>query len=159
MRRERIPFGGFLCFAVRYDRKRLRGDEPLPKIRQKDKEREDEVNFDSYIEETRANAIEEIPQYYSTKEEALDNTENIYDNLFVSDSVTGNGSGSYTFDREKAKGLIQDAMYDDRFISHMDDMGFSSRDILDQGAEGIDVMLRCAALDQLDMEELINEAY
>lgn len=41
----------------------------------------------------------------------------------------------------------------------MDDMGFSSRDILDQGAEGIDVMLRCAALDQLDMEELINEAY
>ncbi len=70
------------------------------------------MNFDSYIEETRTNAIEEIPQYYSTKEEALDNTENIYDNLFVSDSVTGNGSGSYTFDREMAKGLIQDAMYD-----------------------------------------------
>lgn len=117
------------------------------------------MNFDSYIEETRTNAIEEIPQYYSTKEEALDNTENIYDNLFVSDSVTGNGSGSYTFDREKAKELIQDAMYDDRFISRMDDMGFSSRDLLDQGAEGIDVMLRCAALDRLDMEELINEAY
>lgn len=85
------------------------------------------MNFDSYIEETRTNAIEEIPQYYSTKKEALDNTENIYDNLFVSDSVTGNGSGSYTFDREKAKELIQDAMYDDRFISRMDDMGFSSR--------------------------------
>ena len=32
--------------------------------------------------------------------------ETLYDELWVDDSVTGNGSGSYTFNREKAKEYV-----------------------------------------------------
>ena len=36
--------------------------------------------------------------------------EDINDRLWTADSVTGNGSGSYTFDREKAREYVNDNM-------------------------------------------------
>ena len=40
-------------------------------------------------------------------EVTADNYSDIYDDLWVDDSVTGNGSGSYTFSRDEAKKYVE----------------------------------------------------
>lgn len=76
-----------------------------------------------------------------------DNYDEVYDDMFVSDSVTGNGSGSYFFSRYKAEEAlchnwvyIED-MLNDGFI---EDLG---RLLTEKGgAEAIDVSVRCYLL-------------
>lgn len=75
------------------------------------------------------------------------------DDLWVEDSVTGNGSGSYTFDREKARNLVQgdpDAL--DLIREMCREFGVESDEIaekfLDEDYEWFDVSLRCYLLNQ-----------
>lgn len=75
--------------------------------------------------------------------------EELYDELFLADSVTGNASGSYTFDSEKAKeyvlsdGLryIEDAIRD--FCISAEDVG---KHFVDGDWEWFDVTIRCSIL-------------
>ena len=56
----------------------------------------------------------------------------MYDALFTDDAVTGNGSGSYTFNAARAAENARDLAFDDEFIA--------------EAPEAVDVVARCLAL-------------
>lgn len=84
--------------------------------------------------------------YYDTETDFAD----VYDNLFVSDAVTGNASGSYTFNACQAKENVKDAIFDDYLLMVLENMGVSKENVVshifNQEYEGLDVMIRCAVL-------------
>lgn len=80
------------------------------------------------------------------------------DRLWVEDSVTGNGSGSYTCDPNEAKGYVDD---NKDLIHEAIDEGFMDRQKtaewwLDDYYESIDVSLRCYVLSQA-IDDAIEE--
>ena len=88
-----------------------------------------------------------------TSENREELEEQLNDDLFCYDSVTGNGSGSYTFNAWKAEeylchnlGLLAEAC---------EEFG-SSMDILKDGAEACDVTIRCYLLNQA-ISEVLDE--
>ena len=107
------------------------------------------------------NEIEDVKEYikdnYEKEEiEELDRDE-LYDELWIEDSVTGNGSGSYTFNTWKAEeyichnmNLVQEAY---------EEFGYEGIP-KDTGAEAMDVTIRCYLLGQAiekALEELKEE--
>lgn len=75
------------------------------------------------------------------------------------DSVTGNGSGSYYFNRYEAQETINERgiLFDDDFLGYIHDMGADLDELLTKGAEDVDVWARCCVLDyMLTDEELEN---
>lgn len=74
------------------------------------------------------------------------------EDLWVCDSVTGNASGSYTFNAWKAEeyiahnwGLLKEAVWE---------FGCDTENILDKGAEWCDVTIRCYLLNTAIYEVL-----
>ena len=65
----------------------------------------------------------------------------LYDELFTEDSVTGNGSGSYTFNREEAGKCLAGNF--DELADAIDEFGSDFEDIIRQGEEACDVKIRC----------------
>ena len=70
--------------------------------------------------------------------------EKLYDDLWVDDSVTGNASGSYTFNSYTAGanlvgnwGLLLEAL---------EEFGDSSENVIEKGEEWCDVTIRCYVL-------------
>lgn len=88
--------------------------------------------------------------------------EKLNDDLWMVDSVTGNGSGSYTFSRYEAEENICHNL--DLLGEALEEFG-GSCDILKDGAEAADVTIRCyllagaiaEALEELEDE--FNEAH
>ena len=119
-------------------------------------------NYLESVKEDVRNYIEEneIKVYKSNREE-IEQTLN--DDLFCEDSVTGNASGSYTFNRWQAEenlchnwGLLAEAL---------EEFGGSTGEALERGAEWADVTIRCyllpqaiaEVLDEIEEEEEDNE--
>lgn len=71
--------------------------------------------------------------------------EDLNEKLFVDDSVTGNASGSYTFNAWKAEEYLCHNL--DLLAEANEEFG-SSSDILSDGAEMCDVTIRCYLLGQ-----------
>lgn len=65
----------------------------------------------------------------------------LYNRLFMSDSVTGNASGSYTFSTWKAEENLCHNM--DLLEKALEEFGESDVNIFEKGAEWCDVMIRC----------------
>lgn len=114
------------------------------------------MNFRDYIEETKENAKEYITSewdYLKDKE-----SEEIFDILFLEDSVTGNGSGSFTFSTYQAEQNIAELIFDDEFIDELEqNFGGNLGDLIKRGAECVDVTARCLALYYVDIDEIIDE--
>lgn len=70
--------------------------------------------------------------------------EDIYDRLWICDSVTGNGSGSYTFNTYRAEMYL--AHNWDLLQEALDEFGVNGEDILEHGPEWCDVTIRCHLL-------------
>ena len=75
----------------------------------------------------------------------------VYDDFFNSDSVTGNGSGSYTFNSWVAEENLCHNM--DLLKEALDELGGELNDYIDS-AEACDVTIRCYVLGQLVGEEV-----
>lgn len=80
--------------------------------------------------------------------------ERLHDELWIDDAVTGNGSGSYTFNAYKAE----------EYLCHNTDLlGEALRelgcgiDYLEKGAEACDVTIRCYLLPQAIAEATEDE--
>lgn len=82
----------------------------------------------------------EINVYAENREEV---EERLNDDCWISDSVTGNGSGSYTFCAWKAEEYICHNL--DLLGEACEEFG-STADILKNGAEACDVTIRCYLL-------------
>ena len=76
------------------------------------------------------------------------------DHLWVDDSVTGNGSGSYTFSTWQAEENLCHNW--DLLEEALEDFGQTDVNILEKGAEWCDVTIRCYLLGQC-MDEVIDE--
>lgn len=80
--------------------------------------------------------------------------EKLNDELWTVDSVTGNASGSYTFNTWEAEENL--AHNWDLLAEALDEFGQDGTDVLRQGAEAMDVTIRCYLLGQA-IAEALNE--
>lgn len=113
------------------------------------------IAYQNFIDEVRNDLKAYILDRWDEKEfKDLDRDE-VYDEAFTEDSVTGNGSGSYFFNAWKAKESIFNMDEDllRETISEFDiDMSEHWGDW-----EYLDVSVRCYALGQIDIDELLDE--
>lgn len=115
------------------------------------------MTWEEYLEDTKDNAeayIVDAIKYADEEGESVPDFSDLHAEMESSDSVTGAGSGSYTYDREKAKENIQDIIYDEDFRTCLSDFGAD----LPVEAEEIDVTARIVALNELysDLEDYYN---
>ena len=75
--------------------------------------------------------------------------EKLNDELWTVDSVTGNASGSYTFNTWEAEENLAHNL-----AEALDEFGQDRTDVLRQGAESMDVTIRCYLLGQAIAEAL-----
>lgn len=78
----------------------------------------------------------------------------LYERLWISDSVTGNASGSYTFNTWQAEENLCHNW--DLLKEALEDFGETDVNILEKGAEWCDVTIRCYLLGQC-LDEVIDE--
>lgn len=82
----------------------------------------------------------------------------LYDELF-NDDVTGNASGSYTFDRAQAREYVEDnmklAVEAYRYFDHIDKFADA---IVEEDYEEIDVTIRCHLLGEV-LGEVLDTIY
>lgn len=95
---------------------------------------------------------EDIREYLENTDER--NYDVLYDEMFTADSVTGNGSGSYTFNTYEAEENICHNM--DLLKEAIEMFGGDYLSILEQGAEACDVTIRCYLLGQV-LQEVLEE--
>ena len=117
----------------------------------------------NYLEELKSdvkNYINEVASDYMDCEDMDELRDELYDNLWDEDSVTGNGSGSYTFNREKAKEYVSDNM--DLMVEaykEFDSIESLVDDLEALDFETIDVTIRCYLLSQALDEVLEDEDF
>lgn len=96
---------------------------------------------------------------YSDRDEL---EEYLNDTLWTEDSITGNASGSYTFNAYKAEEYICHNL--DLLNEAVQEFGYTEN-VLEKGAEWCDVTIRCYLLGQAivnvldDMEDELTEAF
>jgi len=80
------------------------------------------------------------------------------DDAWTADSVTGNGSGSYTFNTWESRQLISDLIWDDELLDMFKEFGYDHVP-MEKGAEHIDVSIRCFLVGEFadDVQELLDE--
>lgn len=99
------------------------------------------MTFKEYKEEIKSDI-----RNYLTENNLWDKDYDIlYDYLWIEDSVTGNGSGSYTFSRYQAEENVKDVIFDKELLDLFKEFG-DDRVPLEKGAEFIDVSIRCFLL-------------
>lgn len=117
----------------------------------------------NYLEELKSdvkNYINEVASDYMDCEDMDELRDELYDNLWDEDSVTGNGSGSYTFNREKAKEYVSDNL--DLMVEaykEYDSIESLVDDLEALDFETIDVTIRCYLLSQALDEVLEDEDF
>lgn len=122
------------------------------------------MNYNDYYQQVKNDAIEAIDeQFDSGYWDADTEWDVVYDNLFNDDAVTGNGSGSYTFNAAKALENVKDAVWDENIRRTLNDMGITSYRIADyienNDAEELDVIIRCIMLVEIynDIEKHFSD--
>ena len=124
----------------------------------------------NYLENVTADAAEYIRENYSA-EEIAENIrddrdgfmEKLNDEMWTADSVTGNGSGSYTFSTYDAEENICHNL--DLLGEAMEEFGCGPEYMMKNGPEACDVTIRCyllyraidRALDKLEEDDEIRE--
>ena len=80
--------------------------------------------------------------------------EKLNDILWIDDSVTGNASGSYFFNKYEAEEAL--AYNIELAAEALQEFGYNNVDILEKGAEWVDVIVRCYILSSC-IAEYIDE--
>lgn len=94
---------------------------------------------------------EEIVIHESERDEMI---EELNDLLWAEDSVTGNASGSYTFNAYQAEEYLCHNL--DLLIEACDEFGQDISDAIKRGAEFCDVTIRCYLLGQV-LNNVVND--
>lgn len=101
----------------------------------------------NYYEEVK----EDVKEYL--RDTDCRNFDELYDDMFLDDSVTGNGSGSYTFNRAEAEQNLNGNW--NLLLDAIKDYGYDCNPIAN-GAEWCDVMIRCYLLDSV-LSDVLKE--
>lgn len=115
----------------------------------------------NYLEAMKADVWEAIKENYNVKdyEDREEMEQTLNDELWTDDNVTGNGSGSYTFDNYKAREyVIADGI---EYVSDMcSEFGIEAEEIgkrfINEDWEWMDVSIRCYLLGQA-ISEVLDE--
>lgn len=109
--------------------------------------------WSEYQEEVKSDAMEFIRE----NAEYIGSWGDMYDSLFIDDSVTGNGSGSYYFNSYAAAEAIKDIIFDSDAVEEFKEMGYDGIPT-EEGAESCDVIARCICLELAagELEEYYN---
>lgn len=112
------------------------------------------MTLDDYRTQVREDAEEAVREGMG----CWDGFEECYESLFLDDSVTGNASGSYTFNAREAVENVSGIVFDDEFADMCRGFGYEGVPV-DKGPEALDVIARCLVLDELhwELEELFDE--
>ena len=105
------------------------------------------MNYD-YYEEMK----EDVRNYLKDTDER--DYDSLYDAMFVSDEITGNGSGSYTFSTYQAEENLCHNM--DLLREAAEEFGDDLGALIERGAETCDVTIRCYLLGQI-LPEVLEE--
>ena len=116
---------------------------------------------DTVREDIREYILENIDQYHYSDRDDLESQLN--DDFWTEDSVTGNGSGSYTFDRAKAKEyLFGDPKAVDYVKDLCDEYGLEASTVgehfMEEDWEYFDVSIRCYIMGWI-LGEVLDEIY
>ena len=103
------------------------------------------------INEYKEQIKNDLLDYAEEKKGYCDSMENFRDDAFIEDTVTGNGSGSYTFNSKQAEENIKDLIFSDELLQMFKDFGYD-RVPFEKGPEYIDVSVRCFLLDEVISE-------
>lgn len=114
------------------------------------------MDFREYVEETKENAKEYIRESWEyLKDKTI---EELQDDLFIADAVTGNASGSFTFNAYEAQQNVSGLIFDEYFINALKwNFGQDLGELIKRGAEIVDVTARCLALYEFDLDEIMEE--
>lgn len=112
------------------------------------------MDWSEYQEEVKADAIEAIKENL----EYVDSWDEMYDSLFVDDSVTGNCSGSYYCNSYKAEQAVSGIIFDEEAVDEFKAFGYDGIPT-EMGAETCDVIARCIALGLVsgELEDCYNQ--
>lgn len=115
------------------------------------------MNYNDYYQQVKNDAIDAIDEQFDCGYWDGDTEwDVVYDNLFIDDGVTGNGSGSYTFNAAEARENVADAIWDEKVLDALYNIGCDGEQIAqylrDGEAEALDVCIRCAMLGQVYSE-------
>lgn len=97
--------------------------------------------WSEYMEEVKLDAMDAIKENL----EYNDSWDEMYDSLFMDDSVTGNSSGSYYFNTAKAAEAVSGIIFDSDAVDEFKAMGYDCIPT-EEGAETCDVIARCICL-------------
>ena len=106
-----------------------------------------------YYENVKEDVKEYILENYEKDEIEGLAFDELYDDMWTADSVTGNGSGSYTFNTWEAEENICHNL--DLAAEAYEEFGYDGVKFED-GAEAIDVTIRCYLLGQV-LNEVLDE--
>ena len=118
--------------------------------------------FNEYIKQVEADGREWIVENLDHIDPDHDD---MVDELWAVDEVTGNGSGSYTFNTWKAWENIAGSNYgecllfDEDFTQELEDMDLNVAKLLEEGPEAIDVTARVMALYHVEWEDILEELF
>lgn len=122
------------------------------------------MNYNDYYQQVKNDAISAIDEQFDCGYWDGDTEwDVVYDNLFIDDGVTGNGSGSYFFNAAKAREAVADAIWDEKILNVLSEFGISGDRIAqylrDNDAESLDVCIRCAMLGEVygEIEEHFSD--
>lgn len=110
--------------------------------------------FDAVKDDVREYIAENKSEYIGMSKE--DMIEKLSDDLWDEDSVTGNASGSYTFNTYQAEEYLCHNW--DLLNEAMEEFGCEDFNPIEKGAEWCDVTIRCYLLSQA-VTEVVEEMY
>lgn len=117
----------------------------------------------NYLESIKDDVLEYLKENYTTIEhlEKLEDRDeweqSLYNDLWIEDSITGNASGSYTFNTWKSEENLCHNL--DLLREALEEFGCDFAKALEKGAEHCDVTIRCYLLGQaitVALDELEN---
>ncbi len=111
--------------------------------------------YDKYYKEVYNDACavadENFCGYLNTNDDDFNDAwDEFYEDLFIDDSVTGNGSGSYWFNSKKAEESLGEFIWDEDIVWLLGDMGYTVEEVVKRGPEVTDVIIRCAMLSYVE---------
>lgn len=115
----------------------------------------------NYMESMVSSIMDAFNEYedWAEIEDREDLEEQMYEDLWVDDSVTGNGSGSYWFNREKAREALRGN--EDLLVEAIEEFGDNLEDYKKAltESETADVYIRCYLLSQAISKVLDDLGY
>lgn len=107
-----------------------------------------------YLKNVREDVLNYIKENYEKEDFANLEYNELYDEMWIDDSVTGNGSGSYTFNTWEAEENI--CHNHDLLKEAQECFGYLPTEYISKGAEWADVIIRCYLLGQV-LQDVLDE--